>query len=96
MKIMKMSSLLILAFAMSIPGAAIARRFFVIRKFKSLFPDRKPQLMPPLYDITYDQAPFGEKREIFVKYCKRIGRICLLTAVFCAVMIYIIGNWGRF
>ena len=86
------SHILTIFLVMAIPLLEILRRIIVLRKFKSMFPDRKPRFLPLLFDITLEQIPPSEECWKFIKFYKLSARIGLAIALICFFGIWVIGN----
>ena len=66
-----------------IPAAEIMRRYLMVKKFESMFPDRKVSFRPPLYNIDFDTVPLTKKGNEFRSCYNSIARkgfaICLFV-----------------
>jgi hypothetical protein len=87
-----MSNFIILFLAFLIPATELARRYLVVQKFKSMFPEKQHRFAPPLFDIDFRDVPHDTDGENFRKYFKKMARFGLLFVLICAGLIYLIGN----
>lgn len=77
---------------LSIPVAEVTRRYLVVKKFKSMFPEKEIRFAPPLYDIDFRQVPMTKKGQQFIGWYEWITRANAAVCVFIFVLAILIGQ----